>query len=88
MKRTKADETHLKNPKVIRLIGNSKILITGFAKSEVTVTPIPAIARVKNPLEKTIPEAICDTAQREKVSIVKWRSIRFITLSIQVTSDG
>ena len=40
--RTIAEAIHLKNPNVIRFIGNRRILITGLAINETNVIAIPA----------------------------------------------
>jgi hypothetical protein len=37
-----ADETHLNKPKVTRLTGIRRILISGFTKSEDIISPTPA----------------------------------------------
>ena len=56
-----ADETHLKRPNVIKLIGKRRILIIGLTNNEAIAKPTPAKRRVSVPLLKTMPMAVCDT---------------------------
>ena len=76
--KTTAEDTHLNKPKVIKFIGKSSKLITGLARRNTPISAIPVTNKVAKPLSKTIPFAILDTTHKEKVSITKWRRMRFI----------
>lgn len=78
MYKTATAATHLKRPKVIKLTGKSKTLITGFAINDATVNPSPVKRRVSIPFEKTIPEAIDETKNIDTESITKCLKILFI----------
>ena len=75
--------THLNKPKVIKLTGKSKTLITGLAIKDATVNPSPVKRSVSMPFEKTIPEAIDETKNIDTESITKCLNILFIELSIK-----
>lgn len=72
--------THLNRPKVIRLTGNSKILIIGLAINEAIVKPRPVKRSVSIPFWKIMPEAIEETRKIETESITKCLKILFMIL--------
>ena len=63
-------------------MGKSRRLITGLAIRETMVNPTPANSKLFTPSSKTIPSVALETASKATVSMTKWRSIFFITLSI------
>ncbi len=79
-------DIHLNKPNVTKLRGRSSIFITGFAKKEAIVSPIPVKMSVSIPLSKYNPVAKTLATYKEKVSTVKWRIMRLIDIySIEVS---
>lgn len=56
--KTTAAETQRNIPKVTRLIGKSKTLMTGFARSDAPIKPRPAKSSVRMPFSNCMPPAM------------------------------
>jgi hypothetical protein len=53
-----AEDAHLKNPKVTKLMGRRRMLMIGLTRREEATRPKPARRRVTSPCSKISPEAI------------------------------
>lgn len=74
----KALASHLKSPKVKRLMGSKRIFITGLIKKPARVKAIAVIKMLVAPFAKAIPDTVCERMYRRPASIKKFLSSFFI----------